>query len=79
MMQDKRALQAGTSHFLGQNFSKAFDVANMVALMKSSGLILLGVLGTGQFSAWFELIIVVLVIGIWLVWERRSGASPARR
>ena len=26
MMQDKRALQAGTSHFLGQNFSKAFDV-----------------------------------------------------
>src|SRR5262249_9934664 len=23
---DKRALQAGTSHFLGQNFSKAFDV-----------------------------------------------------
>jgi len=26
MMQDKRALQAGTSHFLGQNFAKAFDV-----------------------------------------------------
>ncbi|HXG12590.1 MAG TPA: proline--tRNA ligase [Gemmataceae bacterium] len=26
MMQDKRALQAGTSHFLGQNFSKVFDV-----------------------------------------------------
>jgi prolyl-tRNA synthetase len=26
MMQDGRALQAGTSHFLGQNFSKAFDV-----------------------------------------------------
>jgi prolyl-tRNA synthetase len=26
MMQDKKALQAGTSHFLGQNFSKAFDV-----------------------------------------------------
>jgi len=26
MMQDNRALQAGTSHFLGQNFSKAFDV-----------------------------------------------------
>src|SRR5262249_5378734 len=26
MMQDKRALQAGTSHFLGQNFSRAFDV-----------------------------------------------------
>lgn len=25
-MQDGRALQAGTSHFLGQNFSKAFDV-----------------------------------------------------
>ncbi|MEY4190853.1 MAG: hypothetical protein RIR17_1589, partial [Planctomycetota bacterium] len=25
-MQDKKALQAGTSHFLGQNFSKAFDV-----------------------------------------------------
>ncbi len=26
MMQDFRALQAGTSHFLGQNFAKAFDV-----------------------------------------------------
>ena len=26
MMGDKRALQAGTSHYLGQNFSKAFDV-----------------------------------------------------
>jgi prolyl-tRNA synthetase len=26
MMQDRRALQAGTSHFLGQNFAKAFDV-----------------------------------------------------
>src|SRR5260370_4416715 len=26
MMQDRRALQSGTSHFLGQNFSKAFDV-----------------------------------------------------
>jgi prolyl-tRNA synthetase len=25
MMQDKKALQAGTSHFLGQNFAKAFD------------------------------------------------------
>jgi prolyl-tRNA synthetase len=26
MMQDKKALQAGTSHDLGQNFAKAFDV-----------------------------------------------------
>ncbi len=26
MMQDRRALQAGTSHNLGQNFAKAFDV-----------------------------------------------------
>jgi len=26
MMQDKKALQAGTSHNLGQNFAKAFDV-----------------------------------------------------
>jgi prolyl-tRNA synthetase len=26
LMQDHKALQAGTSHFLGQNFSKAFDV-----------------------------------------------------
>jgi len=26
LMQDKKALQAGTSHFLGQNFAKAFDV-----------------------------------------------------
>ncbi len=27
MMQDGKALQAGTSHFLGQNFGKAFDVS----------------------------------------------------
>jgi prolyl-tRNA synthetase len=26
LMQDNRALQAGTSHFLGQNFARAFDV-----------------------------------------------------
>ena len=26
MMQDKRALQSGTSHFFGQNFAKAFDI-----------------------------------------------------
>ena len=26
MMQDGKSLQAGTSHFLGQNFAKAFDV-----------------------------------------------------
>ena len=26
MMQDGKALQSGTSHFLGQNFGKAFDV-----------------------------------------------------
>ena len=26
MMQDNKALQAGTSHDLGQNFAKAFDV-----------------------------------------------------
>ncbi len=26
MMQDKKALQSGTSHFLGQNFAKAFNV-----------------------------------------------------
>ncbi len=26
IMQDRKALQAGTSHFLGQNFAKAFDV-----------------------------------------------------
>ena len=26
MMQDKKALQAGTSHYLGENFARAFDV-----------------------------------------------------
>ena len=26
MMQDKRALQSGTSHYFGQNFAKAFDI-----------------------------------------------------
>jgi prolyl-tRNA synthetase len=29
LMQDGKALQAGTSHFLGQNFAKAFDVKYM--------------------------------------------------
>ena len=29
MMQDGKALQAGTSHFLGQNFGKAFDVTSI--------------------------------------------------
>lgn len=29
MMQDGKALQSGTSHFLGQNFAKAFDVQFM--------------------------------------------------
>ena len=29
MMQDKKALQSCTSHFLGQNFAKAFDVTFM--------------------------------------------------
>ena len=27
MMSDKKALQAGTSHYLGQNFAKAFDIS----------------------------------------------------
>lgn len=31
MMQDKKALQAGTSHFLGQNFSKAFNIKYLSA------------------------------------------------
>jgi len=31
LMQDGKALQAGTSHFLGQNFAKAFDVKFMTA------------------------------------------------
>jgi prolyl-tRNA synthetase len=26
LMQDGKALQAGTSHFLGQNFARLFDV-----------------------------------------------------
>ena len=31
LMQDRKALQAGTSHFLGQNFAKAFDVTYQTA------------------------------------------------
>ena len=31
LMQDGKALQAGTSHFLGQNFAKAFDVTFQTA------------------------------------------------
>lgn len=34
LMQDGKALQAGTSHFLGQNFSKAFDVKFQTAESK---------------------------------------------
>ncbi len=31
MMQDKKALQCGTSHFLGQNFAKAFNIQYLSA------------------------------------------------
>lgn len=31
MMQDKKALQGGTSHYLGQNFAKAFDIKYLSA------------------------------------------------
>lgn len=31
MMQDKKALQGGTSHFLGQNFAKAFNIKYLSA------------------------------------------------
>jgi prolyl-tRNA synthetase len=34
MMQDKKALQAGTSHFLGQNFSRACDIKFLSAAGK---------------------------------------------
>jgi len=34
LMQDGKALQAGTSHFLGQNFAKAFDVKFATAVGK---------------------------------------------
>lgn len=35
LMQDGKALQAGTSHFLGQNFAKAFDVTYITKENKS--------------------------------------------
>ncbi len=35
LMQDAKALQAGTSHFLGQNFAKAFDVTFLNENQKS--------------------------------------------
>ena len=31
MMQDRKALQAGTSHFLGQNFARASEIKFQVA------------------------------------------------
>ena len=31
MMQDRKALQAGTSHFLGQNFAKSSDIKYLSA------------------------------------------------
>ncbi|OGT59608.1 MAG: proline--tRNA ligase [Gammaproteobacteria bacterium RIFCSPHIGHO2_12_FULL_43_28] len=34
MMQDKKALQAGTSHFLGQHFSKSFNIKYLSAAGK---------------------------------------------
>ncbi|MEM1320024.1 MAG: proline--tRNA ligase [Bacteroidota bacterium] len=36
LMQDAKALQAGTSHFLGQNFAKAFDVTFLDENQKSN-------------------------------------------
>ena len=36
MMQDKKALQAGTSHFLGQNFAKSSSIKFLNAESKSS-------------------------------------------
>ena len=40
MMKDKKALQAGTSHNLGQNFAKAFNVKfqNFVDIVHLSNL-----------------------------------------
>lgn len=35
MMQDKKALQGGTSHYLGQNFAKAFDIKYLSAAGKA--------------------------------------------
>ena len=35
LMQDGKALQAGTSHFLGQNFSKAFDISDSVTVSEN--------------------------------------------
>ena len=42
LMQDGKALQAGTSHFLGQNFAKAFDVKFMP--IKKANKIMFGLL-----------------------------------
>ena len=39
MMGDKRALQAGTSHDLGQNFSKVFDIQYLDANQKTAALL----------------------------------------
>ena len=36
LMQDGKALQAGTSHFLGQNFAKAFDVKYLTEANKEA-------------------------------------------
>ncbi len=37
-MQDNKALQMGTSHNLGQNFAKAFELAISIAAAGSSNL-----------------------------------------
>ena len=39
MMGDKRALQAGTSHDLGQNFAKAFEIQYLDANQKQHALL----------------------------------------
>ena len=36
MVQDRKAIQAGTSHFLGQNFSKAADIGFLRARQPAS-------------------------------------------
>ena len=75
--------------------SRAFGSCAAANRCRSSpsmgGIIFLGILGTGQFSAWFELIIVVLVVAVnegqvrqlmkWLAAgeRRRRGDRVARR
>lgn len=54
MMQDRKALQAGTSHFLGQNFAKSSDIKYLSAEGKEEYAWTTSWGGLDSFGRWFD-------------------------